>query len=295
MSAAAENTVASIANTRHESFAFVQALATELSGGKVELTGFPDVAARVQQALADDEVNTEKVVRVVSAEPVLAAQLLQIANSVAFNPMGKPITEMRTAIARVGLNVVRTTTIAFAVRQLRAAESLKPIEKQLGELWHRNVLVASLCYVLARRYSRTCADTALLTGLLQGIGRLYIMTRAVQFPSLFSNLASYQAIERDWHTNIAAALLENWQVPEAIVAAVRDSEDLARDARGPVTLTDLLIAANVMVNHHDDPVLLDVRLQSIKSVARLQLDAAICEELIRESEEEIAGLRDALG
>jgi HD-like signal output (HDOD) protein len=295
MSAAAQTTAASIANTRHESFAFVQALATELSGGKVELPGFPEVAARVQQALADDEVSTDRVVRVIGAEPVLSALLLQVANSVAFNPMGKPITELRTAVARVGLNVVRTTTIAFAVRQLRAAESLKPIEKPLGELWHRNVLVASLCYVLARRYSRACADTALLTGLLQGIGRLYIMTRAAQFPSLFSNLASYQAIERDWHTSIAAALLENWQVPQPIVEAVRDSEDLARDARGPVTLTDLLVAANVIVNHHDDPVLLDVRLQSIKSVARLQLDAAICEELVRESEEEIAGLRDALG
>ncbi len=54
MSATAESTANSISTTRDESFAFVQALAGELSEGKVELTGFPEVAARVQHVLADE-------------------------------------------------------------------------------------------------------------------------------------------------------------------------------------------------------------------------------------------------
>ncbi len=295
MSATADSTTASISTTRDESFAFVQALANELSEGKVELTGFPEVAARVQHALADEEVSTDRVVRVVSSEPILATQLMQVANSVAFNPVGKPVTELRTAVARVGLNVVRTTTIAYAVRQLREVESLKSIRPQLDELWQRNVSIATMCYVLARRVSRVNPDTALLTGLLHGIGRLYIMTRAVKYPALFANLASYQAIERDWQAGVASALLENWEVAEDIVNAVRESDDLAREARGPVNLTDILVAANIIVNHDGDPVLLGVRLQSVKAVARMQLDAEACERLKQESEEEIAALREALG
>jgi HD-like signal output (HDOD) protein len=295
MSAAAQITATSLSTTRDESFAFVQALATELSEGKVELAGFPEIAARVQHVLADDEVSTERVVRVIGSEPALATQLLQVSNSVAFNPIGKPVTELRTAVARIGLNVIRTITISFAVRQMRSAEILKPIQKQLGALWQRNVLVASLCYVLARRLSRINPDTALLTGLLHGIGRLYIMTRAVQYPALFANLASYQEIERDWHASVASALLENWEVSEEIVNAVRESDDLARDARGPVTLTDILVAANLMVNHEGDPLLLGVRLQSVPAVARLQLDAQACETMMREGEAEIVALRDALG
>lgn len=295
MSATAESTTSSISTTRDESFAFVQALANELSEGKVELTGFPEVAARVQHVLSDDEVSTDRVVRVVSSEPILATQLMQVANSVAFNPVGKPVTELRTAVARVGLNVVRTTTIAYAVRQLREVESLKPIRPQLDELWQRNVSIATMCYVLARRVSRVNPDTALLTGLLHGIGRLYIMTRAVKYPALFANLASYQAIERDWQAGVASALLENWEVAEDIVNAVRESDDLAREARGPVNLTDILVAANIIVNHEGDPVLLGVRLQSVKAVARMQLDAEACERLKQESEEEIRALREALG
>jgi HD-like signal output (HDOD) protein len=117
MSAIVDPAASDISITRDESFAFVQALAAELSEGKVELTGFPDVAARVQHVLSDDEVSTERVVKVLSSEPILATQLLQMANSVAFNPGGRAITDLRTAVARVGLNVVRTSTIAYAVRQ----------------------------------------------------------------------------------------------------------------------------------------------------------------------------------
>ena len=133
-----------------DSFAFVQALATELSSGKVELPGFPDVAARVQQVLADENVGTDGSSRCSARSPCSPAQLLSIANSVALNPTGRLITDLRKAVARVGLNTVRTATIAYAVRQLRAGSEVKRSRPSSNALWKRNVLVASMCYVLAR-------------------------------------------------------------------------------------------------------------------------------------------------
>src|SRR5690242_17847390 len=113
------NTQAAI-GTGDVSFAFVQALATELSSGKVELAGFPDIVARVQHVLADENCSTDKIVKVLGTEPVLSGQLMSVANSVALNPSGKSISDLRTAVARVGLNTVRTATIAYAVKLLRA-------------------------------------------------------------------------------------------------------------------------------------------------------------------------------
>jgi HD-like signal output (HDOD) protein len=277
-----------------ESFAFVQSLATELSGGKVQLAGFPEIAARVQHVLADENVSTDRVVKVISTEPMLAANLLNMSNSVALNPSGRHIADLKTAVARVGLNTVRTATIAHAVRQLRAAEELKPIAKQLATLWERNVLVASLCYVVARRRSRVNPDTALLAGLLHGVGRLYIMTRAVRHPALFSNPSSYQLIERDWHLSIGTALLTNWGIAAEVVVAVRDSEDYAREPRETVSLTDVLVAANMIAIHSDQPEFLEARLATVRAISKLELTREICETLVRESAEEIAALREAL-
>jgi len=195
----------------------------------------------------------------------------------------------------VGFNTVRTATLTFAVRQLRGAAEVKPIAAELDALWNRSVFVASLCYVLARRVSRVVPDTALLTGLLQGVGRLYILTRAIRYPSLFANLATYQAIERDWHLSIATALLENWCVPEQIVHAVRDSEDFGRESRGAANLTDVLIAANLMAVHGGQPEMLEARLQGVKAVARMGLTRELCEQITQDCATEIAALREALG
>ena len=54
---------------------------------------------------------------------------------------------------------------------------------------------------------------------------------------------------RDWHTNVAKALLENWQVADEIVDAVSNHEDLNREVRGPVTLTDVVALSSLLQQH----------------------------------------------
>lgn len=282
-------------DNEREAFLFVRALAEELSRGDVELPGFPEIVVRIRRVLADENVTAERVARVVGAEPVIASRLMRMAASAALNPGGKPIADLRSAIHRVGLNTVRSATLAFAVHQLRQSSELRGLEKPLEVLWQRSVLVASLSFVLARRFPGVSPDSALLAGLLQGLGRLYILTRASRHRSLFADVGSYQAIERDWHLGIACALLEHWGLPEEIVQAVHDSEDYAREPRGPVSLSDVVVAASLIAVHQNQPELLDARLRNVRPVARLQLDRAECDALIVASAHEIAALREALG
>ena len=280
---------------RDVAFTFVQALAAELSGGKVELPGFPHIVMRVQRVLSDDKVDATKIVRVIGGEPVLATQLVRMANSAALNPAGTPVTDLRAAVTRVGVDTVRTATIAFAVHQLNEAPMLRGLEMQLGVLWRRSVQVASLCFVVARRLTSVSADTALLAGLLQGIGRLYILTRASRHRSLFCDAAAYQAIEHDWHLSIAAALLENWGMADEIVQAVHESENLERDSRGPLSLADVLVVGTLLADLNGDATALAAQVQCAKPLQRLRLDQQTCEQFLAESAQEVTTLRDALG
>src|ERR1700734_3959032 len=81
-------------------FNFVQALAAELSGGKVELPGFPHIVMRVQKVLSDESADASRIVRVIGAEPVLATQLVRMANSAALNPSGTKVMDLGAAVAR---------------------------------------------------------------------------------------------------------------------------------------------------------------------------------------------------
>lgn len=278
-----------------EAFAFVQALAAELSTGKVELPSFPDIAMRVRQVLADDNVSPEKVVRVVGSEPALAARLLQLANSAALNFSGKAVTDLRTAVARMGFNMVRSAAIAFAMSQLKKVDALKGLEKPLDELWRRSASVAAMSHAVARRFTKVNADTAMLAGLLHGIGQLYILTRAAKHPKLFENEAAYHNIVRDWHASIAKALLENWEMAEEIVEAVGNYEDLGRVHTGPTDLTDVLTVGYLLASYRDHPETIELNMQGVTACARMQLDRAAYDRLIQESAEEIAAIRAALG
>jgi HD-like signal output (HDOD) protein len=278
-----------------EAFAFVQELATELTRGKVELPSFPDIAMRVRQVLADEYVKPEQVVRVVSSEPALAAQLLQIANSAAINPSGKPVNDLRAAVARMGFNMVRTAAIGFAMAQLKKVEQLKGLEQQLDDLWRRSSSVAAMSYVVAKRYSQINPDSAMLAGLLHTVGRLYILTRAAKHPGLFRDTATYNAIVRDWGSAVAKALLENWRISDEIVAAVNEYEDHQRRHSGPVDLVDVLTAGQLLSLFKESPDDIELNLHNVAACERMRIDADTYRTLIEECNEEIEQLRAALG
>jgi HD-like signal output (HDOD) protein len=278
-----------------EAFAFVQALASELSRGKVDLPSFPDIALRVRKVLADENVTQDQVTRVVGSEPALAARLMQIANSAALNLTGKQITELRTAINRMGHNMVRSAAIAFAMSQLKKVDNLKGLEQPLDELWKSSAAVAAMSHAVARRFSKVNPDTAMLAGLLHGIGKLYILTRSTQHPRLFADHVTYNQIVRDWHSPVAKALLENWDMAEEIVNAVSEYEDMERAHSGPVDLTDVLTVGNLLAAFKEHPDSLEINMHDVAACKRMNIDRATYEKLIDESESEIDALRQALG
>jgi len=274
-------------------FSFVQALAAELSRGHPELPAFPVVVMRIQQTLKDNNADLGRIVRLIGSEPVIAAQVMRMASSAALNPSRSAVPDLRAAIARVGLDAVRTAAITFAMRQLRDAPALRGLAKPLGALWQRSVQMASLCYVIAQRFTRINPDAAMLAGLLQGVGRLYILARASQHPELFADDQVYRSIEKTWHLGIATALLENWGIAPEIVQAVRDSEDFECDTRGR-TLADVLMVATLLTQFDGEPGTLQSQVQSAPPCQRLQLDYGACEAFLKESAHEIASLRETL-
>jgi HD-like signal output (HDOD) protein len=275
-------------------FAFVRALATELSRGEQELPGYPAVVARIQQVVNDNNADISRLVAVIGYEPVIAAQIVRMANSAALNPGGVPVADLRTAVTRVGFDAVRSAAIAFAVGQLRRAPEMRGLEQQLEALWRRSVQVASLCQAMARRFSRLNPEAAMLAGLLQGIGKLYILARASGHRALFADEQAYRMIEQTWHVSIATALLESWGIAPEIVEAVRESEDFLRETRGPATLSDVLMVAALLADFDGTPDTLRATLQSARPCQRLQLDYQACEAFLTASAQELATLREAL-
>jgi HD-like signal output (HDOD) protein len=264
-----------------------------MAAGKVSLPCFPDVVIRIRRALANPETQIAHTVRIVGTEPLLAARLLQTANSVVFNQSGKPVTDLRTAVARLGTRLVQSSAMAFAVQQLRAAPLLKSVDNQLKELWEESVTAATLCQLIARR-TTVNAEEAFLTGLLHGIGRLYIMVRAACDPGKGRYERSLVELIDGWHPAIGQAVLENWGFPEPMVAAVAQQQDYGYTSK-VADQTDILIAGLVLAAAARPGGARIIESGQIKSFARLGLRAEECRAMLAVTARHIGALRSALG
>jgi HD-like signal output (HDOD) protein len=278
---------------------FTRLVALELAAERIELPSFPEVALRVRKALADEHVPLEDVVRIVSVEPSLAVRLLQLANSVALNPGAQRVTTLRTAIARIGFNLARSATIAFAMSQMRRAESWRGLEVRFRQLWDASAQLAAMSHAVARRFTDIDADQALLAGMLHAVGKLFVLTRLSRFPALLADTRMYLEIENVWHARAARALLANWDLEPEIIDAACDFDAAAHSATLPVTaaasLGDVLFAAHHLAQVRELGDLAQPSWLMAPAFQRLRLDAHGCAEVLDASANEVASLRAALG
>ena len=286
--------VAATSEIRGAALEFLQRLATEVSKGSVDLPCFPDVVFRIRKALADPNTTAEKTVTIIGAEPRLAARLLQSANSAAFNTSGRPLTDLRSAITRLGHQLVQSATMAYAVQQLKHAESLRSIAKPLSELWNECISVAAVCQAAARR-TKVSPDEAFLTGLLHGIGRLYIMVREAGHAGTWGTDHAFLDLVADWHPSIGKAVLENWGFAEAMCAAVGDQTDHERRWVHDGELTDILIVSVVLAPELTAPAPRTVSTKGVSAYHNLGLTDQDCAALLTHAERHLGSLHETLG
>ena len=299
---------------------FVEQVVAEIEEDQLELPGFPEAVLRIQRTLQSPDASVDDVVKLLSSEPALAAQALRIANSVAFRRIDCEITDLRTAVNRIGFNLVRTIAVAFAIQQLRMRETYsQEARAEIASIWRDSLGTASICYVLARHCTKLNADQALLAGLLHVLGRLYLVMRAEgegspPRPAPSSDTAADNADDSTadsggaassadpasstdeslgaalaWHAEIGKAILAGWGLSESLQHAVEHQDEVEYEAEN-VSLTDVLIAAKLLdadgeADPEDFPVL--KRLTAVKGKNPV--------EVLSEQMEEVRELRSSLG
>ena len=275
-------------------FQILEDIAKDLSGDEISFPTFLDITFQVRSALKDPNLNVEQLAKLVGAEPLMSARIIKMANSVAMNPSGREIADVKSAIVRVGMEAVRTVSFAVAMEQLLKSKQMHAFEALSKKLWEHTSHVAALCRVLARKVARINGDEAMFAGLVHDLGVFYLMSRAANFSELVADKVELHALLVGWHDNIGHALLSALGSPESVLEAVQLHET-DREISEVRSLSDVLYVANKIANRTSswrDPALDgDVDTTMVDSI----FDAETLAELIEESEEEVSSLKAALG
>jgi HD-like signal output (HDOD) protein len=271
-----------------QAFSFVERLAQDLKDERLELPAFPDAVLRIQQALQNEHTRPDDIATILGSEPALAARLLKFANSVEFRRGDTEITDLRTAIGRMGFNMIRSVAVSFAMRQLRRKDELAPIQPQLKTIWQDSIQTAAYCHVLARNVKAVNTDEAMLTGLLHVLGRLYIVMRAQELN--VEDDSDVNLIVNDWHTTIAQAIAENWGLPKSLREALAHQNEFTSVCTGPLSQTDILRSARLLATSDN----IDAELLQFPVMQRMNLDAEALEGFTETHADELQRIRHSL-
>lgn len=273
-------------------FTLLQGIAAELSNKEVVFPTFVDVTMRIRQLVNDPNLNMDRIARVIVADPVLAARVIKLANSVAYNAGGVPIQELKSAALRIGLEALRNLMYSTAMDQLRRSKELVRFHGLAQKLWDHSLETAAIAHVLARKCARISPDKALFAGLVHDIGAFYLMYRIAQAGEKIDEAEAIPIIF-EWHEEIGYSVLATMEMPEEVCEAVK-GHDLARPVTAIRTLGDVIHLANRLAGL-DKPWYPDAQLSEalIRETAQVDVSGCALAEVLEESRSEIEGIKAA--
>jgi HD-like signal output (HDOD) protein len=199
--------------------------------GKVEgLPTLPSVVARINQLIDDPTASAGDINDVISHDLALSAKILKLVNS-AFYGFPRRISSMTHAVVILGFNSVRNIALTAFVFDAFDTRTL-PFGHR--NFWVHSVGAGVAADVLAVRAGMPANDDAFVSGLLHDVGKLVMHQHMrANFSSILERVAreevTFLEAERAelefGHAEIGGLLMENWRLPEQLVAALRFHHD----------------------------------------------------------------------
>lgn len=270
-------------------------LTPEETERSVDLKPFPAAAVRAMELARQPGAVPRHIIEVVQSEPVITARMLQLVNSSLFG-LQRRIEDLEEAGEYLGCEqlVEVATTAAYASQH--AGEGFLG-SQQADFLWRRSMAVA-LC---SASLSTSGAETgAYLTGLLEGLGLLWIAQRlpgrfARRMHQLYTHGCTSEraqhVILRTNHCLKSAELMRQWKLPQTYIEAITKLGQGRIDCPTTKAVAAGRKLATALIEHDQVPEYLDWALTWRPDGINL-LDMSVGPEL-KQRYEELSVLRPA--
>lgn len=133
----------------------------------------PDIMSLLK-ILNDDDAGYTELARELENFPSIVVKIVATANSAWASPV-HPITTLRDSCARIGVQAVRSISIALSIAEVFDPARCPSFDSKL--FWTSALLTAESAHLCAKDNPGVCADTARLAGLLHNMGLLWLATQ----------------------------------------------------------------------------------------------------------------------
>lgn len=260
---------------------------------RVQVPPYPAAAMKLTALLSRPDYGQQQLLDIIKMDQVLAGVLLRLANSAAYQ-RGDPVTDLGTAVSRVGNRELQAVAMAAGLQSKSA--TIGPLASLRRRAWIEALTSARVAELLATLEGASPGES-FVAGLLHDIGKSLVIACLEDILRTTPGLAS--RTEAEWweicerfHLELGLVLATSWgltgELRDVVVEHHKDGS--ASPLIGRVALSDELVAI-LMAKPGMEPMELR-QLLGISVPAADALAAGICAlpEFIRAFEAEATSL-----
>ncbi|WP_343652384.1 HDOD domain-containing protein [Herbaspirillum sp.] len=184
------------------------------------------VRLTIMRLCAQDDPDMAELIHLVQSDPALSGRIIRIVNVLNAHRVRPIASVSMDSMLLVGLQAVRQLALALSLAETTAPASC--VNFKLPAFWAHSFAMACSAQAISGHTRVAPLGEMFTTGLLANIGRL---TLASAHPAGYSSLltrplepSAQLAMEQSLfgfnHLNIAAALMQDWKIPELFCDAV---------------------------------------------------------------------------
>ncbi|KRG41899.1 hypothetical protein ARC78_10580 [Stenotrophomonas pictorum JCM 9942] len=235
-----------------------QALLTEVSTtlGRADLSPRytprrPQLLPQLIQSVNDSTASARSISRIIGSDPVLAVNLLRIANSPLYRFQRREVQSIERAVTLVGNDGIRQIISAALIQPV-----MNPSDRDGGRfsrlLWDHTLRMSLAAADHARSMEREDGFAAQLAALLRGLSVAMVVQATADAyarrPLLQpSAVVLLQLIER-CAAETAARIARHWELAPAIVQALQDSDGAGSGLGRSLQLGELAASLSMLCN-----------------------------------------------
>lgn len=249
----------------------------------IDLPVFHPVALKLTLLIPDPFSDFDDIVRVISEDQALCAQVLKVANSSGYMGLAKAET-IKDAAVRLGIGLISALAVGSSQASLHSSQN-PTINALMQELWGHSFACAIGCCWVARTIGcHSIIDHAYLVGLLHDIGKLYLLKaveRIAEQEKLPELLEREQILEifAQMHVAQGCRVVRHWNIPTIYNSAFEHHHDEKYDPADTLLVILRLVNAlsrNISLSLDAVPMQITTRTPEMET---LGLDPVQCAEL----------------
>ncbi len=192
-----------------------------------ELPPMPHVAGKAIEILNNPDNSLQKLSEVLEQDPSLLAMIIKVSNSALYST-GQEITNLQTAVAKLGLTIIRSLVLTAATRTLFPEDNPR-ITDLSTPLWRHVKSCGIAARIIAKASNYPDPEEAFVGGLLHDIGKLAIL---LNYPDEYAKIEqemrhhatpsciSEQQLLGFNHADLGQMLTEKWHMPKALQTSI---------------------------------------------------------------------------